>query len=497
MLIADPIASLVGHLVSAGVELSSEGMDLVFNGPAAALTEEIMAVMQSRKLEILTLFRQNEARGIVKLGPTTWEQRRMEWRSRTDLNPAGYNVCIRVDLEGPVDLVRLDEITRYLVARHEIFRSRFAFYGKHLLQEIQVPPRSVLQVLDPATLFERDEQTVAYWCAHRGAFGFNLAAEAPVRCYYASRGGSRAVLLVTLHHIACDGWAIGCLQDEILALCREGDNDGSCDTFVEMTPTAFAQWEVAWLDDKRVESARAFWSQELKGAVLSPKLKCTSSGLEAGGNALLLRRSINPTTVAGVGAGARSMELSEFSIYFAAFSLVLSEQSGGQDNVVVIAVANRTHPEHEGVIGLTRNAQPIRCAVGVADCIDEVAQKLSACVQRALEFQYFPIGLIDTLAADATIDPKRLPITFGYSSESENCFRGPQITAAVHDVFLGAARAGFSLLVRRIGAEAEAIFEFSSSHMSPDDAGYMADQYIKTLTEAADRWTAKFTQKRH
>jgi hypothetical protein len=489
----DQAAELVGGLVAAGVELSLEGRDVVFSGPAHALAQETVDTLRVEKEAVVSLLERNRERGVVKLGPTSREQRRMEWRNRTDRNPATYNVCMRLDLLGDADPGLLARAADALAERHEILRTRFAWYGAHLLQEVMAPPRAVLQLLEPAALRDAGDEEVADWCARRGRAAFDLGAEPPARWCCAPIGPGRSVLLVTFHHIACDGWSIERLLRDLRTLCRAGTGlvDAASLPPVSMTPGEFARWESAWLTEERIEQARSFWTGELRGAALSPTLRRSGGELATGGEAASVVRTIPAGVGAGVAAAARLLATSEFPLYFAAFAMLLSEETGGRDCAVVIAGANRTRPEHEELVGLTRNAQPIRCSVEEGDTIDVVARRISTRVENALAYQWHPIDLIvPPDDAQGAADPRRLPITFGYEGPGDASLDCGGFSATVRDVYLGAARAGFSLLVRRRGDAAEAFFEYSKAQLSEADAGLLADRYVEIVTAETARWAA-------
>ena len=479
-------ARLVGRLVAAGVDLSLEGGDIVFNGSPHSLGQEAIAALRENKSAVVSLFERNRARGISKLGPTSWEQRRMEWRCRIDRNPATYNVCMRMDLLGAVDAHRIARIAAALVERHEILRTRFAWYGEHLLQEVMAPPRSVLQVLEPAVLHNASDQEISDWCARRGAAAFDLAAEAPVRLCYAQVGPQQAVLLITFHHIACDGWSIERLLEEVETL-GGAERLSSRPDPVMITPCEFARWELTWLSDPRTESARAFWTEELRGAMLAPKLARWNNEAAPGGDAGCVRRKFTVASTTAVTAAAQALAMSEFSLYFAAFAMLLHQETDGRDCVAVIAVANRTIAQHDELMGLTRNAQPIRCSAHKGDTIDVVARRISERVEGAIAYQWYPLSLI-VPPGDEPVDIRRLPITFGFAGLSKSALQFDDFSATLHDVYLGAARAEFSLLVRHQGDTAEAFFEYAKARLSPEDAGLMADRYVEIVAAEVGRW---------
>ena len=476
---------LVGQLVSAGVDLAVDGNDLVFDGPAHAVDDETIAALRTHKSAVLGLLTRNQDRGVVALGPTTVEQRRMELRGRMDRNAATYNVSVRVDIRSPVRPDLLDRAITSLVHRHEALRTRFAWYGEHLLQEVVQAPRTTVQVLPDGVLSDTTEDEVRQWCSRRGAAPFHLAAEPPARWCYAPMGHERGLLLVTMHHIVCDGWSIELLSNDLIALYRaEEDNDVAQLPPVTTTPRDFARWELAWLTPERVAAARGFWAAELDGATLAPVLTRATGKPATGGDADFVTRVLPVEVADRVAALAREYATTEFSLYLAAFAMLLGAETDGGDCAVVIAVANRTRQGHESVVGLCRNALPIRCSARAGDPIDVVARRISTHVLRAMERQTHPLGIIEPPAGDTGTDVRRLPFTFGFEAQDNLPVRCSRFELTVEDVYLGAARAEFSLLVKRRGEHLVAFFEYSKDQLEPEDAARLADRYVQVLEHA-------------
>jgi myxalamid-type nonribosomal peptide synthetase MxaA len=482
-MITDPRAAatgLVGQLVARGVELSLDGNDVNYSGPERVLTQVTIERMREHKQGIVSLLRDNRARGVVALGPTSCEQRRMEWRNRADLHSATYNVCMRLDLHGRIDQHRLTHIITALVEGHEILRTRFVWYGDHLLQEILAPPRAVLRILEPTTLCNLDNQELEAWSARTGAAPFDLAGEAPARWCYAQLGPESAILLITLHHIACDGWSIDRLFADFQERWRADAASQAPLRPPALTPREFATWEARWLTEERIASAQSYWSDVLHGAALVPSLGGAASNAAPGGDAGCVVQCLSSTIAMDIKAASHRLALSEFALFFAAYVVLLHELIDLPDFVVVIAMVNRTRPEHEELVGLTRNAVPIRCSVAQDDTLTNIAQNISTRIESALELQWFPIGLITPPGGTSGLaDLRRLPITFGLSRSSALMLDCGDFSATVNDVYLGAARAEFSLLVRRGDDVVEAVFEYSKSLFNREQVASLAARYAE------------------
>lgn len=488
MLVAsiDEPDSLIGRLVAQGVNLSVDRGDLVYGGSDDVLGPDMIAALRRTKNAIVSRLELNRERGVLRLAPTTREQQRMEWRSRTDRHAATYNVCIRIDITGPLTSHDVEHAARTLVQRHEIFRTRFASYGEHLVQEIMSSPRVVVQVLERAALDGADGEQLLRWCARRGQAAFDLASEPPSRWCYAPVADGKAVLLLTMHHIACDGWSIGRLIEEFQAV---GNRESL--PAILYTPADFADYERQWLTADRIETARSFWAESLCNTSLSPRFRRCNRAITVGGEAGRVTCRFPLRIGECVAEMARTLALTEFSLYLAAFTLLLREETDAESCAVVIAVANRTRPEHEEMMGLARNAQAIPCSAGASDSLQAVARRISAFVQRCLAFPWFPINFLPSRPTDG-VDTRCLPITFAFEHSTTKLGQFSGCEATVRYVFTRAARGGLSLQVRRQGPETDVLLEFATDHFTAEDATEMARRYVSIVVAALTEGTTSY-----
>ena len=73
-------------------------------------------------------------------------------------------------------------------------------------------------------------------------------------------------LAMTVHHIACDGWSMGILENELMAFYRAG----LVGEMPELPPLPvqyadFSEWQRGWLQGEVLEQELDFWRQRLEG----------------------------------------------------------------------------------------------------------------------------------------------------------------------------------------------------------------------------------------
>ncbi len=137
---------------------------------------------------------------------------------------AAYHIAGRLRLRGRLDEGALVRALDRIVQRHEALRTRVV--------SVEGKPR---QVIDPSQGFTLSRQEMAgaseaqlqEACEQEAQAPFDLAEGPLVRGRLIRLGEEDHVLLVTLHHIVCDGWSLGVLTKELSAL-YQAYRQGEC-----------------------------------------------------------------------------------------------------------------------------------------------------------------------------------------------------------------------------------------------------------------------------
>ena len=199
------------------------------------------------------------------------------------------------------------------------------------------------------------------------------------------------VLLVSMHHIVCDGWSNGVLVREIGELYRaavEGDAPRLPELSIQFAD--FASWQQEWLRGEKFEEAFDYWRGKLAGGL--PPLEIPTDrprrGIASPGvfETLLLDKPLSDA----LKSFGRQVDATPFMLFFAAFVALLSRWSGQEDVLVSSPAANRQHVETEGLIGPFANPLLLRADLTGSPTLRALVLRVREFALAAFSFAELP-----------------------------------------------------------------------------------------------------------
>lgn len=312
-------------------------------------------------------------RGEMATGPTAvlWQADRA---SELPLSPAqqrilfqcrlegeestSYNVPVAIDLCGELDGAVLETALNVIEARHESLRTRFPNRGDSVCQSIHAPEAQALSCVD-LTALDADRQHTELRQRARQQAGrpFRLDHEGPLRRELVKLAADRHVLLLTVHHMAFDGWSRWLLLREL------GEHYAALSQGLPTAPAPAIQYAdyAVWCRQRqpRAESL-AYWQQTLGGApALQLPTDFTRTG-EVSSHGGQITRELSAALLTDLEALATRERATLYMVLLTAFKLVLSRWTAAADLTVGSPVANRPRPELERLIGCFIEMLPIR-----------------------------------------------------------------------------------------------------------------------------------------
>jgi amino acid adenylation domain-containing protein len=182
----------------------------------------------------------------VPCAPASHAQVRLWLVDQVEGSGPSYNVPFVFDVEGPVDAGALGLALQDVVARHEILRTCFEEHDGLLVQRILEPCHAGSLL----TTVEAGPSELPHAIGEAAGHVFDLAAGVPVHAWLIRSGRDLHTLVLTVHHIACDGWSARPFFRD-LSMAYESRIDGRTPEYpvLPLQYADYAIWEQRVLGD--------------------------------------------------------------------------------------------------------------------------------------------------------------------------------------------------------------------------------------------------------
>ncbi|CZT29110.1 amino acid adenylation [Pseudomonas cerasi] len=321
--------------------------------------------------------------------PLSFAQQRLWFLAQMEGGNQAYNIPLALSLQGSLDVAALTAALGRIVERHETLRSRFIAREEGAEVVFTSPTAmSFLPIEDlrqhPHTLTERvvTEATAA----------FDLTRGPLIRGCLLQVEDERHVLLLTVHHIVSDGWSMGVLTRELLALypaLRRGEADPLPALSIQYAD--YAVWQQGWMSGERLQHQAAYWRQALEGAptlLTLPADRPRPAQQDFAGASLNVR--LDGQLTAGLRALAQRQGVTLYMTLLTAWGALLSRLSGQAEVVIGSPIAGRGRAELEGLIGLFVNTLAIRIDTASAPTGEALLAQVRTRVLEAQDHQDLP-----------------------------------------------------------------------------------------------------------
>ncbi len=362
--------------------------------------------------------------------PLSFAQQRLWFLDRLQPGTAAYNIPLGLRLAGPLALAALAGALAAIVARHEVLRTAFAVEEGEPVQVVR-DDALVLPLVDLTSLSGAvREAEAARLAAVEADLPFDLERGPVLRAMALRLGHQNHRLLLTLHHIAADGWSVGVLLHELSALygaLLAGRPSPLPPLAVQYAD--FAVWQRRWLAGEVLAAQLDFWRHTLDGCrqVLElpadrprPTVQSQRGASE--------RFALPPELAAGLARVARDNGATLYMTLLAAFGALVQRTTGAADFLLASPIANRNRAEIEGLIGFFVNTLVLRNDLTGDPTFAAALGRVRATALAAYAHQDLPFEkLVEELAPER--DLSRSPLV-QVSLSLQNAVTGTPATAA-------------------------------------------------------------------
>jgi amino acid adenylation domain-containing protein len=300
--------------------------------------------------------------------PVSFAQQRLWFLDQLEPGSSAYNLPFAIRVTGNLNLDAFRRALQAIVQRHESLRTTFAAVDGEvmaLVAAVPAPIEAPLVSLEHLPEHQREDRALVI-AAEEGQRSFDLSAGPLLRNLLVRLSPTQHVLVLTMHHIATDGWSMGVLFREIGAFYRAFSSDREPD--LPALPTQygdFARWQRESVAEDLTARQLEYWRQALSGAPAVFDLPSDRQRLAVQTHRGS-RHSVNldEGLASGLAQFSRSEQVTLFITLLAAFETLLWRYTGVSDFVLGTPLAGRGDVDLEPLIGVFVQTAPLRANLG-------------------------------------------------------------------------------------------------------------------------------------
>ena len=318
-------------------------------------------------------------------------QRSLWFLQQSDPKSPAYNVFRCYLFAQHLDESRLSWALDFVVKKYESLRTVYHSQAGVPVAEVSSENRVPLSV-EVLEKSDQSESTAVARCRAFIAQPIGLE-KAPLMRAYLVQYGHRCALAISVHHIACDEWALGIIMQEVEQAYQAASKEGGGGDLgpEEISFSDYSAWHAEKSDgnsahDRGRSAAVDYWD-----AVLNPLVATEPLFLPGGdgqfGVAGFVSRKFSRSTLEALTDFARRESVTSFSVSLAAFASLLYKYTRKPTVRLGVPFSNRNTPGLESVVGYLLNTGIVQVSVTEEDSFRDVVQKASRAVSDALGHQ--------------------------------------------------------------------------------------------------------------
>jgi len=424
--------------------------------------------------------------------PLSFSQLRVWYLDQLEPGTPAYNICLAYRMRGRLQIPALQEAFDSLIVRHPSLRTTFQKEGGQPVQVLSAPHPLSLEMVDLTYLPEAGREPEARMLADRECHrGFDLTRGPLCRVLLLRLAAEVHVLVLTVHHIISDGWSMGVLIRELMAL-YQGAVEGRAVALPELPIqyTDVARWQRSWIGTERMKGQLAYWKERFQSLPepLDLPLDHPRPAVQSyrGASEILL---LDQELCHHLRDLARGQGVTLFMVLLAGFKTLLYRYTHQEEICVGTFIANRNRSEVEGLVGFFINSLALRTRLEGNPSFEDLLQRVKETALGAYAHQDLPFErLLEEVHPERSLS--RTPI-FQAMMVLQNMPLPPLALTGLHcePVELQTFRSNFDLTLwcYETGREIKLVLEYATDLFEPATIEGMLRRLRNLLTDACGR----------
>jgi amino acid adenylation domain-containing protein len=421
--------------------------------------------------------------------PASFAQRRLWFLYQLEPGDPSYNVPTVLRLEGPLNVVALQQALDEVVRRHEVLRTTFALVNDEPVQVIHPEVHVTIQTIDLRHLPAPDRWDDAMRRVAEDAWQpFNLEQGPLLRALLLQLDDDDHVSILTMHHIISDAWSKMVLVEEISKLYEAYQQDQAAPLAeLGVQYADFAEWQQQWLTGEVLENQLSYWRGHLDGAPSALRLPTDRPRPQVQTHRGATQAiHLPPSLTQALRDLSRREDATLFMTLLAGFKALLYRYTAQTDIVVGTPIAGRNQAETEKLIGFFVNTLVLRTDLSGEPDFTQLVRRVREVALGAYAHQELPFEkLVEELRPERSLSYAPLfQVVFAFQSVTSRSPSLPGIRLSVPYIENTTAKFDLTLLATETEAGINCSLEYNTDLFDAATITRMLD-HLRRLFEAA------------
>ena len=300
-----------------------------------------------------------------------------------------------LSIEGSLEVKYLEESLNMLIERYDILRTVFVYENvEKPVQVVMKTRKAHIHFEDITHLSELEKKAFIEEFKRADRLrGFDLRKDLPMRISVVKAGNESYNLLWSFHHIIMDGWCMGIIRKEFLAMYHSLKEGRQLNLGVVYPYSDY----INWLTQQDREEAALYWKRYLRDyeerAVLPQNKGIVTDGKY---EVAEMTFQINESTRKGLEDIVKTNNVTLNTIVQSAWGILLQRYNNTNDVAFGAVVSGRPH-EIKGIetmVGLFINTLPVRIKCDESETFAGLVNRVQQFAVESERFSYYPLAEI-------------------------------------------------------------------------------------------------------
>ena len=484
---------LIDELVGHGVELWLDDGRLRVRGPEESVIPHLYAQLRARKADVTSLLAERSGR--PDQHPLSYSQQSLWLLHQLDHDSPCYNVNVVVgapNVEVPTLQAAVDAVIRTHPILRTVYRMEYGAPVQMVLDGASVPV--MCSTVDPWTPQGVDTAVTmavdAPFDLEKGVIRIDLLRSAD---------DAEKLIVLTLHHIACDYWSLQVLLAQIQSAYRRSlagrvpEARPGQNTFLD-----HMRWQRASLAGAAGDRLRAFWQDYLAGK--PPALELVTDRPrppQQTFNGKTLSVPLAADLCAAVQVACRQHRVTPFTYLLGVFLVLMGRYSGQTQFTIGLTASGRDRPGTQDIVGNFVNMLVLRTGLDGDPDFATLLANLRAQVLKVIEHQDYPFYRVVEHSAPER-DPGRSPlfqVVYNWNQSDPAHVEEPSLGRPINGSSTGRHGAPYELTLTVTSSDNRFTcnWNYNTDLFDASTIEHMSAAYLCLLRGGLDRHEAKIS----